>query len=303
MNSIHLTPAAERSPGLAEIPPLLLPQLDRHYLKRATRLRQLAEGHDLADYLRFVANVVDIQQQLLEALPLPASQIADLATRLGGGHPPLATASLSRSPYWQALLKALIERLHPQASAPVQATLQALRELDGADLETRASALLAGDFAGVDSGQALFIWSALSLYFTQLAAHLPASASALPGERRQFCPVCTSVPVASVIMTGAQAGLRYLHCGLCESRWHMVRLKCSNCEETGKLDYWSLDEHNVACKAESCGDCQSYLKVFYLEHDRELEVVADDLATLALDAEVEREDFARSSLSPFLFPG
>lgn len=303
MNSIHLTPAAERSPGLAEIPPLLLPTLDRHYLKRATRLRQLAEGHALADYLRFIAQVVDIQQQLLEELPLPAPLVEDLATRLASGRPPLATASLPRSPYWQTLLTALIERLQPHASAPVQATLQALRELDGQGLEDRASALLAGDFVEVDSGQALFIWCALSLYFTQLAAHLPASASALPGERRQFCPVCTSVPVASVIMTGAQAGLRYLHCGLCESRWHMVRLKCSNCEETGKLDYWSLGEHNVACKAESCGDCRSYLKVFYPEHDRELEVVADDLATLALDAEVEREDFARSSISPFLFPG
>lgn len=303
MNSIHLTPLAERSPGLAEIPPLLLPTLDQPYRKRATRLRQLAEGHALADYLDFVATVVDTQQQLLEEQPLPAQLIAELAARLASGRPPLATASLPRAPYWQTLLSTLIERLHATATPPVQATLQALRALDAQALEDRASALLAGDFGEVDSGQALFLWAALSLYFTQLAAHLPASASALPGERRQFCPVCTSVPVASVIMTGAQAGLRYLQCGLCESRWHMVRLKCSNCEETGKLDYWSLGEHNVGCKAESCGDCQTYLKVFYPEHDRALEVVADDLATLALDAEIEREGFARSSLSPFLFPG
>ena len=56
-------------------------------------------------------------------------------------------------------------------------------------------------------------------------------------------------------------------------------------------------------QAESCGECRSYLKVFYPEHERELEVLADDLASLGLDAEVEREGFGRSGVSPFLFPG
>ncbi|MNP58807.1 formate dehydrogenase accessory protein FdhE [compost metagenome] len=104
-------------------------------------------------------------------------------------------------------------------------------------------------------------------------------------------------------MTGAQAGLRYLQCSLCECRWHMVRVKCSNCEATGALDYWSLERQDAAVKAESCNDCHSYLKVFYPEKDRDQELLADDLASLALDAEVEREGFGRSGVSPFLFPG
>ncbi|MQU46326.1 formate dehydrogenase accessory protein FdhE, partial [Pseudomonas helleri] len=86
-----------------------------------------------------------------------------------------------------------------------------------------------------------FLWSALSLYWVQLAARLPLEASAELGEQRQFCPVCAASPSASVVLGGDQSGLRYLHCGLCESRWHMVRVKCSNCEEGDKLDYWSLD--------------------------------------------------------------
>jgi len=31
--------------------------------------------------------------------------------------------------------------------------------------------------------------------------------------------------------------------------------------------------------------------------------VADDLASIALDAEVERQGFDRSGVNPFLFPG
>ncbi|VTP83406.1 formate dehydrogenase accessory protein FdhE [Leclercia adecarboxylata] len=56
-------------------------------------------------------------------------------------------------------------------------------------------------------------------------------------------------------------------------------------------------------KAESCGDCGTYLKILYQEKDPKVEAVADDLATLILDAKMEQEGFARSSINPFLFPG
>lgn len=303
MNSIHLTPVQERSPGIGEITALLLPELGLRYSLRAQRLRHLAAEHAMGDYLRFVARIADVQQQLLDSAPLPAALKASLAARLEHPGAPLAGNADLSEPYWQELLRHLCEALYIDSSPTIRATLDAVTALDAAALHAKAQALLAGRFAEVDSGQALFIWAALALYFTQLAAHLPASAKACVGEHRQHCPVCASTPVASLIMSGAQAGLRYLHCGLCESRWHMVRVKCSNCEATGNLDYWSLEQHNAAAKAESCGDCHSYLKVFYPEHDSALELVADDLASLALDGELERQGFARSGLNPFLFPG
>ncbi len=303
MSSIQLTPVEPRSPGITEIPAVLLPHLKQRYAQRAARLRQLAEGHAMADYLSFAANVAAAQQRVLDEQPLPAACINDLAGRLGRAQPPLAYHDYPRDPYWQALLEQLIDLLTAEATPAVRTALETLRTQTPGQREQQASALLAGDYAAVDSGQAVFLWAALSLYFTQLAAHLPASAKALPGEARQHCPVCASAPVASVIMTGAQAGLRYLQCGLCESRWHMVRLKCSNCEATGALDYWSLENKEAPIKAESCDDCQSYLKVFYPERDRDLELVADDLASLGLDEELEREGFGRSALNPFLFPG
>lgn len=295
MSSIQMTPVEPRPAGIGEIVPVLLPDPAADYRRRAARLRQLADGHPMSDYLQFVASLVDAQQLALESLPLPAELIDTLPGLLGQDQPPLACTLFLRDGHWLALLRQLGEHIeHP--------TLQALLQQNPLSLEAAADALLAGEFDQVDSGQALFLWAALSLYFRQMAAHLPASAKA-HGEQRQHCPVCASAPVASQIQTGALAGLRYLHCGLCESRWHMVRLKCSNCEATGHLDYLSLESTDTAIKAESCGDCHSYLKVFYPEHDRDLEALADDLASLALDAEVEREGFARSGISPFLFPG
>ncbi|MCU1717198.1 formate dehydrogenase accessory protein FdhE [Pseudomonas sp. 5P_3.1_Bac2] len=303
MNSIQLTPPQERSPGIAEIPPVILPNLQHLYSRRAARLRQLAVAHDMADYLLFAANLVDVQQALLSIAPLPEQLSAGLAQRVGTGQAPLADRRLLAEPYWKDLLRRISDRLYPSANPSTQAVLDQLRDLDEATLETLAHALISGEYDHSGGGQAVFIWAALSLYFTQLAAKLPAAGKAGLGEQRQRCPVCSGIPVASVIMTGSQAGLRYLHCSLCASQWHMVRVKCSNCEQTGQIDYWSLNELKTAIKAESCGDCHTYLKVLYPEHDHEAETLADDLASLPLDAHMQQEGFARSGLNPFLLPG
>ncbi|MNH04149.1 formate dehydrogenase accessory protein FdhE [compost metagenome] len=302
MSSIKLTAVEQPSGGVGAISALLLPTLGNHFAQRAARLRQLAQGHAQADYLNFAAGIAQAQQGLLERFAVPAQTLQAHSARVGASTP-LAAPTLPRCGYWQQALEQLIEGLRAEASAPVQAAMDSLMAKTREQRETAADLLLQGRYDQVDSGQAPFLWAALGLYFAQLAAALPAHAHAAVGEQRQFCPVCDSAPVASVILTGKRAGLRYLQCSLCESRWHMVRVKCSNCEGTGKLDYWSLDRQDSAVKAESCGDCDSYLKVFYYEHDPALEPVADDLASLLLDAELEREGFARSSISPFLFPG
>jgi len=302
MSSIKLKPVEQATGGVGEISPLLLPVLRNYFAERAVRLRQLAEGHQQAAYLMFAARVAEAQQVVLASLPVAADEVHALAELLGHGAP-LDVRRLPRSAYWQVALVQLIEPLRSEANASVAMALDAITGMSAAQRESCAEHLLEGRYEQVDSGQAVLFWAALTLYFSQLAEVLPATAQALVGEQRQYCPVCTSAPVASVILTGKRAGLRYLHCGLCESRWHMVRVKCSNCEGTGKLDYWSLDQQDSPIKAESCGDCGSYLKVFYPEHDLALEPVADDIASLVLDAGLEAEGFARSSVNPFLFPG
>ncbi|HAK35825.1 MAG TPA: formate dehydrogenase accessory protein FdhE [Pantoea sp.] len=284
------------------IPPLLFPRLKNLYSRRAARLRELAAKNPLGDYLRFAAKIAQAQEIVLYDHPLHRDLYDRLVQSAAEGKPPLDIHSLPRDAHWQRLLHSLIAELKPEMTGQALAVLENLEKTAAGELETLASALLAGEFALVSSDKAPFIWAALSVYWAQMAALIPGKARAEYGEQRQFCPVCASMPVASVVHLGTQQGLRYLHCNLCESEWYVARSKCSNCEQTRDLHYWSLDSEQAAVKAESCGDCGTYLKMLYQEKDPALEPVADDLASLVLDARMEQEGFSRSSLNPFLFP-
>lgn len=290
----------EKSMTEGNIPPLLFANLKSLYSSRAERLRQLAEEHPLGDYLTFAAGVVEAQQKVLHDHPLKLD-LSDVLKQ-SGERPPLDIEVFPRDAHWHTLLRALIEELKPDASGQVLSTLENLEKASEQELEEQATALLQHEFRAESNDKAPFIWAALSLFWAQMASQLPGKARAVPGEHRQFCPVCGSIPVSGVVQLGTSSGLRYLHCNLCESEWHMVRVKCSNCEESSELNYWSLDSENSAIKAESCGHCGTYLKLLYQERDHRVEAVADDLASLVLDVKMEEEGFSRSSINPFLFP-
>ncbi|VTP79478.1 formate dehydrogenase accessory protein FdhE [Proteus vulgaris] len=230
--------------------------------------------------------------------------IIDLAPLLTqqAGIAPLDKRTFKRSKHWHALLASIIAELRPVVPESVTITLENLSKASETELEEMATALLNDEYSKVSADKSVFIWSALSLYWAQLASNIPGKAKTEYGENRQFCPVCNSMPVTSIVQIGTTQGLRYLHCNLCETEWHVVRIKCTNCELTGQLNYWSLDSENAPVKAESCGDCGSYLKILYQEKDANVDAVADDLASIVLDAKMEEEGFARSSINPFLFP-
>ena len=285
------------------IPPLLFPRLKNLYNRRAERLRELAENNPLGDYLRFAALIAHAQEVVLYDHPLQMDLTARIKEANDQGKPPLDIHVLPRDKHWHKLLHSLIAELKPEMSGPALAVIENLEKASEQELELMASALFVSDFASVSSDKAPFIWAALSLYWAQMASLIPGKARAEYGEQRQFCPVCGSMPVSSIVQIGTTQGLRYLHCNLCETEWHVVRVKCSNCEQSRDLNYWSLDNEQAAIKAESCGDCGTSLKILYQEKDPKVEAVADDLASLVLDARMEQEGFARSSINPFLFPG
>lgn len=306
--SIRILPeeqlAANTSPA-GTLPPLLFANLKTLYQRRAVRLRQLAEESPLGEYLDFAASISDAQQRVLNDFPLEI----DLSEALqnAAGKPPLDCTLFGRTPHWLLLLDALITALKPGASEPVRLVLERLEHSPNLQREMMATHLLNQDFKHVPADKAPFIWAALSLYWAQMAAQLRGVGRADYGENRQFCPVCGSLPVSGVVTLGAITGLRYLHCSLCETEWHVVRAKCSNCEEMEKLHYWSLQDgstntEHALVKAETCDDCGSYLKVIYQEQNPQADAVADDLATLWLDQRMEEKGFASSSLNPFLFP-
>lgn len=284
-----------------EQPPLLFPSPKNLYQRRIQRLRQLAEEHPMADYLHFAADIVESQLDVLTKNPLPSSVDFTEHFSITSEKMPLSIQHWKANKVWIELLQQLLQAIKPKANENMLACIEWLEKASHNELNTLAEKILNQEFSSISSDKSLFIWTALSLYWLQLAQHLPRNAVMESGEDLHLCPICSSSPVASVIHFGSTQGLRYLHCSLCETEWNMVRAKCSNCDQSGKLDYWSIDQEFAAVRAESCGDCHSYLKAMYQEKDPHVEPVADDLASLFLDFELEEKGFGRSGLNPFLF--
>lgn len=280
------------------------------FADRAIRLRQLAAGHSMRDFLVFMADVVQAQHKVLgqaRTLALPTQEQVDAAA--GAGVALLGQDRWPLGPAWQADLDALLEALlATQANGPVQTVLQALTQTTSDWRQQQAQTLLAGGVDGLDMAAAPLLGAALQVHYTRLVAQTraayPGSAFGLVDDGRH-CPCCGSEPVASVRRLGAEdGGTRYLHCALCESEWHMVRIKCSHCESTKGIHYEELERTGDApgptvtaakgaVRAECCDECGRYLKIMAMDKDPQVDPVADDLATVALDLLVSEDSFQR----------
>lgn len=315
------------SPGEIEsldhntIPRLVLPQPGVLFSARAARLRQLAAGgvpgipapESLHGYLLLMAALADAQAKIAPATIPPLPSLDAIETALAHNMPPLPVSG-PRPAGWRAVYLALLDMLDTSGQPQLAAVLQDLRALPEAELEGCADAVLAEFGEGINPLHAPFVAAALQVLWTSHASQLDAS-RVQPPVTGALCPVCGSHPVASVIRIGGQAqGYRYLHCGICASEWHMVRVKCSCCEKNARIAYQSLDQPEDAsaskaqdpsrvARAETCDDCHSYRKVFNQEHDFMVEPLADDLASLALDVLVTEAGYARGSVNPLLWLG
>lgn len=296
-------------PGVIEPPVGGLPEVrlpERHTFEtRAARLEALASGHALGDYLRFLAGVARAQHAalaLVQGVLLPDSEC--LVQCREHGMPPLGAQGWARSPRWRAALRQMLAVLAAGTlPAAARTTIERLQQLDDASIERLADQLLAGNFTGLDRASAPFIAAALQVYWLHMATNLGVTAFAsLPTP--YLCPVCGSEPVTSVVrIGGAEQGLRYLHCSLCNAEWHAVRIKCVYCDSTKGISYYGIEGGSAAIKAEHCEQCASYLKILYMEKDPGVEPVADDVASLALDVLMAESGFGRNGVNHFLIGG
>jgi FdhE protein len=106
-----------------------------------------------------------------------------------------------------------------------------------------------------------------------------------------------------VTASGKAPGVRYLYCSLCSTAWNYVRAICVTCGESGHVSVRGIDGESEAIKAETCDDCHSYSKAFYLAKDGEIDPYADDLASLGLDLMVSEAGWARHAPNPLLLLG
>jgi FdhE protein len=297
-----LQPGDIESLDHTSFPRVLLPQPASLFGERAARLRQLAEGNPIADYLRFVAQIVDAQKKAVEQLTL-ATPDAALIARAQEHSMPLLPAADHIDTAWHGVLDRMLDTLSGSEGlpAPLQPLLQELRGLDVKERDEIASRLLQKEVAARHVGLAPFVMAALQVVFAQRASLLDARDVPYtdPGS---ICPVCASEPVASAVRIGGKAaGHRYLHCGTCCTEWHMVRVKCSHCESTKGIHYQGIEGAGDTVLAETCDECGSYRKIVNQEKDPLAEPLADDLASLMLDLLMGETRFQRASANPLLY--
>ena len=294
----------EIAPPSGEPPFLRLPERDQFQV-RAARLDSLAAGHALGDYLRFLAALARAQHAalaLVRDVPLPDSE--QMQRCRAHGMAPLGAQIWKRDPVWREALRHILAALDvgtlPEAA---RAAIARLQTMEAAGLERLADAILAGDFAQLDRAAAPFAAAALQLYWLHMATSLGSEAFARL-EIHSACPVCASAPVASVVRIGGDDhGLRYLTCSLCSAQWHTVRVKCALCESTQGISYYGIEGGSAAIKAENCEVCNGYLKILYLDKDPNLEAVADDVASVALDVLMAESGAERAGINFYLLGG
>jgi FdhE protein len=275
-----LDPAQIEAFAQRSIPRIRLPDPSSVFSARAARLRQLSEGHAVGDYLRLMAVLADAQQSALD------------------------TQSDSD---WRVVLVTLCETIAASRGFPdgVTAACERVLALAPEALAEQVDLLLSNAVEGVDAQAAPFIMAALQVCQTRTVCTLSpdevtkrAAAMHIPGS----CPMCGALPVASIVRAEkAYQGYRYLHCSVCASEWHMVRVKCTNCESTSGITYHSIEGGTAALRAEACENCKTYRKIGYQEHDMAVEPVADDLASLTLDLLMSEAGFHRGSGNPLLW--
>ncbi len=288
---------AERAPWLR------LPEPENLFARRAERFGMLARGHALGEYLLFMREVARAQQEVLDGYEKVVLPDADrLRHCRQHGIPPLAGRDWRREPSWHGALRSIIGAVRGAATPVTVRALDRLLAAGAPAMETLADRLLAGDYAGIDLAAAPLAGAALQVYWAQMATALGREACG-GTTAPNLCPVCASPPVASIVRSGGlENGQRYLHCSLCASEWHVVRIKCSNCASTRDIAYQGIEGDPGVVRAETCEECRTYLKIMSMERDPAVEPTADDLATLALDILMDQTGFMRSGPNFFLLP-
>ena len=271
------------------------------FARRAARFRTLAVNANVAPYLEFLAGICDAQNAILPGLADPELPLPETRARARQfDMPPIDRAAFKPDATMHETCRRLFDELaagdKPEAA---EAALARARKLDNASLDRVVAAVLADAIAADELAEHIFAAAALQVHFARLASRMDGSALVPVGIG--VCPVCGGRPVASLIVGwyGAE-GARYASCILCGTLWNEVRVKCLVCGSTKGIGYQEIDGRDGTVKAETCDECGSYVKVFYQHKKVQLEPVADDVESLALDQLLRDSAYSRAGINPYL---
>jgi FdhE protein len=164
---------------------LILPHPATRFAETAARLEALSAGHPMEEWLRFMAQLAQAQHSVAITLgPLTGPGQAIVEQAVEARMPPLAADGHRRDPAWRDGLTLLLDHLGAHPMPPqAKVVIARLRERAPAAVDALADAFLHGGVEETDAGPALYVAAALQVYFTRLAADLPAASLRLLPQR------------------------------------------------------------------------------------------------------------------------
>lgn len=294
--------------GGVPTPPLVIPPRPAQlFAQRAERFAFLAQGAALQPYLQFLAALCRVQADLA-ARPAPADapDPARVAMARAAQMPPLDRAAMAGDPALGATLDALIARsTQIEMPAPARLALDALRAASAEDRRWLLGNVLDDTIPADSAAPHLFAAAAVQVHMAGLAATLDAGQLVRVGTG--ICPACGGRPSASVVtgIMGAE-GARYAACACCQTLWNEVRVHCLACGTNQGIGYQAVEDAGAddntgpQIKAETCDGCGSWVKIMAQNRNPSLDPIADDVASLGLDALMRDSAWRRAGFDPFL---
>ncbi|KAB2658202.1 formate dehydrogenase accessory protein FdhE [Brucella tritici] len=286
--------------GEISVPPFVqLPDPGVLFAERAGRLRLLGSVSPLKPYLEFIADLSEAQSDIAAGLgPATVAQGDERGREFG--MPAIDRADAIS----QAALNTVFDRLFERARniAKPQDAADALERVATANAGERRrmiEALFAGVLPPEAIAEHIYIWAGLQLHFTRLASAL--DPKSLKPVADGVCPTCGSIPSSSMVVGWHGAhGARFCSCSICNTLWHYVRVKCVCCGSTKGIGYKEVEEGGGIIKAETCDECQSWVKIIYQQLSADADPMADDIASLGLDILMRETPYRRRGFSPLL---
>jgi FdhE protein len=291
--------------GVSAPDPIVLPDPAKRFANTAARLKVMAAGHPMADWLGFMSHLSWAQHVAATDLSFPRSIAESVVEQaVTAGLPPLAADGHRRASGWRDGLAVFQDHLAAVgAPAPARDAIVKLCAADAAEMERLADAFLHGRIEASEAASALYVAAALQVYFTCMAAALPVQSLRLL-EHRGLCPSCGSTPSAGMVTaSGKTPGTRYLYCSLCATAWNRVRAVCITCGDSRSIKLEGIEGDSGLVKAETCEACHTYAKMIYQKQDMTADPFADDLASIGLDMLVGEAGCSRHAPNPFLLVG
>ncbi|KXO75786.1 formate dehydrogenase accessory protein FdhE [Brucella anthropi] len=286
--------------GEISAPPFVqLPDPGMLFAERAGRLRLLGSVSPLKPYLEFIADLSEAQSDIAAGLgPATVAQGDERGREFG--MPAIDRADAISEPALNTVFDRLFERARniakPQDAADA---LERVASSDAGERRRMIEALFAGVLPPEAIAEHIYIWAGLQLHFTRLASAL--DPKLLKPVADGVCPTCGSMPSSSMVVGWHGAhGARFCSCSVCNTLWHYVRVKCVCCGSTKGIGYKEVEEGGGIIKAETCDECQSWVKIIYQQLSADADPMADDIASLGLDMLMRETPYRRGGFSPLL---